>query len=143
MGRIEVTGELVARGPATAFVLDEAQAATVGDGAKRFAVLATVNGYSWRTTVTRMRGEFLVGLNREVREGAGVPAGEAVTLTLALDTEPREVGVPAALARRPDARLALAQEGGPGAPRGHGESNAGPGPMLTSRRGRRRPPRRR
>jgi len=59
----------MARGPAAAFVLDDDQVATVGEGAKRFPVVAIVNGYEWRTSVTRMRGEFLVGLNREVREG--------------------------------------------------------------------------
>lgn len=103
MGELTVTGDLAARGPAAAFVLDDEQVAVVGEGAKRFPVVATVNGYEWRTTVTRMRGEFLVGLNREVREGAGVQAGDTVTLTLRLDTAPREVEVPEALARALDA----------------------------------------
>ena len=79
----------------------------VGEGAKRFPVGATVNGYSWRTSVARMRGEFLVGLNREVREGAGVQAGDTVTLTLALDAEPREVTVPPALAADPETQAAF------------------------------------
>jgi hypothetical protein len=99
MGELTVTGDLVARGPAAAYVLDDEQVALVGEGAKRFPVVATVNGYEWRTSVTRMRGEFLVGLNREVRDGAGVQAGDTVTLTLRLDTAPREVEVPEALAR--------------------------------------------
>lgn len=103
MGELTVTGQLVARGPAAAFVLDDEQVAVVGEGAKRFPVLASVNGYEWRTSVARMRGEFLVGLNREVREGAGVQAGDSVTLSLALDTAPREVEVPEALARALDA----------------------------------------
>ena len=98
MGEITVTGELVARGPAAAFVLDDDQVATVGEGAKRFPVVATVNGYTWRTSVARMGGEFLVGLNKEVRTGADVQAGDTVTLQLALDTEPRTVEVPPALA---------------------------------------------
>jgi hypothetical protein len=103
MGAIKLTGELVARGPAAAFILDDEQVAAVGEGAKRFPVVAIVNGYTWRTSVARMRGEFLVGLNREVREGAGVQAGDTVTLELALDTEPRTVEVPAALAEALDA----------------------------------------
>ena len=103
MGELTVTGDLVARGPAAAFVLDDEQVAAVGEGAKRFPVVATVNGYEWRTSVSRMRGEFLVGLNREVREGAGVQAGDTVTLALRLDTAPREVEVPEALARALDA----------------------------------------
>ncbi|MBV9039634.1 MAG: DUF1905 domain-containing protein [Acidimicrobiia bacterium] len=72
--------------------------AEVGEGAKRFPVVATVNGYTWRTSVARMGGEFLVGLNREVREEAGVGAGAEVDVVLALDTKPREAEVPEDLA---------------------------------------------
>jgi len=79
-------------------VLDEEHVTAVGEGAKRFPVVATVNGYTWRTTVSRMRGEFLLGLNRSVREEAGVEAGDSVELELELDTAPREVEVPTALA---------------------------------------------
>jgi hypothetical protein len=111
MGSLTLTAELVARGPAAAFVLDDEQVAQVGDGAKRFPVVATVNGYAWRTTVTRMRGEFLVGLSRAVREAAGVQAGDTATLALELDTQPREVEVPDALAQAladdPPARAAF------------------------------------
>jgi hypothetical protein len=93
----------VARGPAAAFVLDDEQVAAVGEGAKRFPVIATVNGYTWRTSVARMGGEFLVGLNKEVCTGAGVQAGDTVSLELKLDSEPRTVDVPAALAEALDA----------------------------------------
>jgi hypothetical protein len=99
MGGMTMTGQLVARGPAAAFVLEDDQVAVVGEGAKRFPVVASINGYRWRTTVTRMKGEFLVGLNREVREGAGVQAGDTVTMALELDTAPRDVKVPEALAQ--------------------------------------------
>jgi uncharacterized protein YdeI (YjbR/CyaY-like superfamily) len=58
----------------------------------------TINGYTWRTTVARMRGEFLVGCSRAVRDAAGVQAGDTVTLRLELDLAPREVDVPEALA---------------------------------------------
>ena len=98
MGVIRFQTQLQPRGPAAAVILDDAQVADVGEGAKRFPVLATVNGYTWRTSVTRMKGEFLLGLNREVREGAGVQAGDQVEVAVELDTAPREVEVPAALA---------------------------------------------
>lgn len=78
-------------------VLDDAIVAMIGEGAKRFPVRATVNGYSWRSSVTRMRGEFLLGLSREVREAAGVQAGDVVEVQLELDEAPREVAVPPAL----------------------------------------------
>ncbi|MGI8713495.1 MAG: YdeI/OmpD-associated family protein [Solirubrobacteraceae bacterium] len=92
------------RGPAAAFVLDDEQVATVGEGAKRFPVAATINGRRLRLAVARMGGEFLVGLSKANRETAGVQAGDTVQLTLELDAAPREVEVPAALA------AALAQD---------------------------------
>ena len=97
MGSIAFRGTLEPRGPAAAVVLDDEQVAAVGEGAKRFPVVATVNGYSWRTTVTRMRGEFLVGLSKAVRQEAGAEAGDTVEVKLELDTAPREVEVPEAL----------------------------------------------
>lgn len=98
MGALAFTTTLQKRGPAAAVVLDDDQVATVGEGAKRFPVLATVNGYTWRTSVARMGGEFLVGLNREVRQAAAAEAGDTVQVRLELDTAPREVEVPEALA---------------------------------------------
>jgi hypothetical protein len=99
MGSARLTTTLVARGPAAAIVLADEQVAAIGEGARRFPVRATVNGYSWRTTVATMHGETLLGLNRAVRESAGVQAGDAVEVAIELDTAPREVDVPEALAR--------------------------------------------
>ena len=45
-----------------------------------------------------MGGEFLVGYATEVRAGADAHAGDAVEVTIELDTAPREVEVPEALA---------------------------------------------
>jgi hypothetical protein len=98
MGSLRLTTTLAARGPAAAVILNDEQVAAVGEGAKRFPVLATINGYSWRTTVTRMSGEFLLGLNRDVRGMARAEAGDAVEVGLELDTGPREVEVPEELA---------------------------------------------
>jgi uncharacterized protein YdeI (YjbR/CyaY-like superfamily) len=39
-----------------------------------------------------------VGLNREVRNAAGVEAGDSVQVMIELDTEPREVEIPEVLA---------------------------------------------
>jgi hypothetical protein len=98
MGAIQFRAPLQPRGPAAAVVLDDAQVAAVGEGARRFPVVATVNGYTWRTSVARMGGEFLLGLSKEVRQGAAVEAGDEVEVTVELDTAPREVEVPEALA---------------------------------------------
>jgi hypothetical protein len=95
---LSFSATLQKRGPAAAVVLDEEQVAVVGQGAKRFPVKATVAGYTWRARVARMGGEFLLGLNREVREAAGVEAGDTVSVVLAPDTEERTVDVPEDLA---------------------------------------------
>jgi hypothetical protein len=95
---IRFNAQLQPRGPAAAVVLDEAQVALVGEGAKRFPVVASVNGFTWRTTVTRMGGEYLVGLSRDVRQSAGVEAGDEVEVSLEFDGAPREVPVPEVLA---------------------------------------------
>jgi hypothetical protein len=111
MGVVRFKTQLQPRGPAAAVILDDAQVAAVGEGAKRFPVVATVNGYTWRTTVVRMGGEFLLGLSKEVRQGAGAEAGDEVDVTLELDTAPREVEVPealaAALAADPEAKASF------------------------------------
>lgn len=64
-------------------VLDEAQVAG-REGASRFPVVAAVDGCTWRTSVAPVGGEFLAGLNREVRDGAGVQAGGKSEVTIEL-----------------------------------------------------------
>lgn len=98
MGDLRFTTRLQPRGPAAAVVLDAEQVATLGEGKKRFPVVATVNGYAWRTSVASMGGEFLVGLSKAVREAAGVERESEVEVALELDAAPREVEVPPALA---------------------------------------------
>src|SRR3954468_1137990 len=71
-------------------------------GSKRPAVRATINGYTYRTSVASMGGVFMLPVSAEVRERARVAAGDSVDVHLELDTEPREVAVP------PDFATALA-----------------------------------
>ena len=68
----------------------------LGSG-KRLPVRVTVAGYSYRSTVAVMGGRTLVSLSKAHREAAGLKAGDAVTVTLALDAGPREVVVPSQL----------------------------------------------
>jgi bifunctional DNA-binding transcriptional regulator/antitoxin component of YhaV-PrlF toxin-antitoxin module len=73
---------------------------------KRPPVRATINGFTYRSSVASMGGKFMLGVPPEFREGAGVSGGDVVEIDLELDTEPRQVSIPAdfatALAR--DAR---------------------------------------
>jgi hypothetical protein len=82
----------------------------IGKG-KRPPVRVTLNGYTYRTTVAVMAGEYWLPLSAETRQAAGVKAGETVDVTLEMDTEPRTVEVPAdlsaALAQKPGAMQAF------------------------------------
>jgi hypothetical protein len=75
---------------------------------KRPAVRVTINGDTYRSTVASMGGEFMLPVSAEVRQSAGVAAGDEVEVDIELDTEPREVTVPPdfsdALDRDADAR---------------------------------------
>jgi len=65
---------------------------------KRPALVVTINGYSYRTTLATMSGTSILSLSAEHRNAAGVSAGDAVEVTLELDTQPRTVEVPDDLA---------------------------------------------
>lgn len=66
-------------------------------------VKVTIGAYTYRSTVAVMGGRFMLPLSAEHRTGAGVAAGDEVDVTLELDTEVREVEVPADLAAALDA----------------------------------------
>lgn len=65
----------------------------LGSG-KRPAVRTTINGYTYRSTVAPMGGEYMLPVSAEVRERAGVTAGDEVDVDVELDGAPREVSVP-------------------------------------------------
>ena len=88
---------------ATGIVVPEDVVAALGSG-NRPPVTVTVGGHSYRTTVARMGGRFLVPLSAENRTAAGVAAGDQVEVDIVLDGGPREVAVPG------DHAAALAQD---------------------------------
>jgi hypothetical protein len=75
---------------------------------KRPPIRVTINGYTYRSTVAVMGGDYMVGVNADNRAGADVAGGDQVDVDIELDTAPREVAVPAdfaaALDAEPDAR---------------------------------------
>ncbi|MEO9150754.1 MAG: YdeI/OmpD-associated family protein [Lapillicoccus sp.] len=104
--------ELEAHGrTATGVAVPEEVIAALGAG-RRAPVRATINGYTWRTSIGAMGGRALVGVNAEARTGAGVVAGEVVEIDLEHDPEPRTIEVPpdlaAALSASPVAAAAFA-----------------------------------
>ena len=77
-------------------------------GGKKPAVLVTIGGYSYRSTIAVMGGKFLIPLSSERRAESGIKGGDPVEVQLTLDDTPREVVVPddltAALAGDPVAK---------------------------------------
>jgi hypothetical protein len=61
---------------------------------KKPPVHVTINSYTYRSTVAVMGGEFMLPVSADVRERAGVKAGDEVDVDIELDSEPREVTVP-------------------------------------------------
>lgn len=92
---------------ATGFQVPPEVVEALGRG-KRPPVSVTINGYTYRSTVSAYGETFMLPLAAENRAGAGVAAGDEIEVTLELDEAPREVEVPAdlaaALADEPEAR---------------------------------------
>jgi len=68
-------------------------------GSKKPAVSVTINKYTYRSSIASMGGKFMLPISGEVRKNAGVEAGDTIDVEVALDTQPREVTVPADLAK--------------------------------------------
>ena len=77
----------------------------LGQG-RRPPVSVTIGGYTYRSTVGVMGGQFMLPLSAENRTAAGVAAGDEVEVEVELDTRSREVTVPADFAE------ALGQDAG-------------------------------
>jgi hypothetical protein len=101
--RLEITTILEPRGPAGAIVLDDAQVAAIGGGAKVFPVKVTVNGTPVPLRLARMGGENMIGFRKEIRTQLGVEIGDALHAIIERDDEPREVAIPDELQQALDA----------------------------------------
>lgn len=97
-GRVNATGL-----PVPPEALDE-----LGAG-KRPAVVVTVAGYTYRTSVGAMGGQSLIPLAAVHRAASGVAADDEVEVTIELDAAPREAVVPEEVAAALAAEPALAE----------------------------------
>lgn len=64
---------------------------------RRAPVRMTVNGHTYRSSLATVNGRTMVGISAENRDKAGVAGGEEVDVDIELDTQPREISVPADL----------------------------------------------
>lgn len=63
-------------------------------GKAKVPVKVTINGYTWRSTVGNRTGIQYIVVNSDARRGAGVRAGDLVTIALEPDSEKREIKIP-------------------------------------------------
>ena len=68
-------------------------------GKTRAPVKVTINGYTYRSTISSMGGGFLIPLRKSNREAAGLEGHETIEVRLELDTDKREVTPPADLVK--------------------------------------------
>ena len=67
-------------------------------GGKRPLITVTINGHTYPSAVGSMDGKAMIPVSAANRAAAGIAAGDTIEVTVELDTAPREVDVPAALA---------------------------------------------
>ncbi|WP_329004433.1 YdeI/OmpD-associated family protein [Kribbella sp. NBC_00709] len=95
---MKFSAELLSTGKNTAgFEVPESVVEALGGGG-RPKVSVTVNGYTFRTSIARMGGRYLLGFSAERRTEAGATPGEVLEVDVSLDTAPRELEVPEPLA---------------------------------------------
>jgi hypothetical protein len=94
---------------ATGLVVPPEVVESLGSG-KRPAVSVTINGFTYRSTVAVMGGQYMLPLSAENRTGAGVAAGEEIEVDVELDTAPRVVDVPEDFSKALDASPAARAE---------------------------------
>ena len=91
--------EAVEGSSAAFFVLPKKESAKFGVRG-RVPVTGTINGYAFRSSIFPVGdGTHYMALNKAVREGAGVTAGDRVKIVMETDTAPRTVTLPADLKR--------------------------------------------
>jgi hypothetical protein len=87
--------KILAAGKTAAGIEVPAKVVAALGSSKRPPVRATINGFTYRSTVAVMGGKFMLGVSNDVRKSAGVAAGDTVDIDLELDDKPREVELPA------------------------------------------------
>jgi hypothetical protein len=83
---------VTAAGNNTGIVVPENVIERLGAG-RRPAVVVSVNGYEYRSTVAVMDGKHMISISAAVRKETGLAGGDPIHVTLTLADTPREVNV--------------------------------------------------
>ncbi len=68
-------------------------------GKVRAPVNTTINSFTFRTTTFSMGGVFFIPVNKQNREGAGIGAGDKISVQMETDDAPRVIEPPADLVK--------------------------------------------
>jgi hypothetical protein len=96
---VKLRATILQTGKTAAGIRIPASVLTALGRSKRPAVRATINGYTYRTSIGSMGSHSMLPVSVQARSEAGVSAGDEITLHLELDTAPRTVDVPKDLAK--------------------------------------------
>jgi hypothetical protein len=80
-------------GKNTGLLIPDEIVEALGSGRKP-AVVVTVAGHTYRSTIGSRGGRYLISVSSDIRKITGLAGGEDVDVELELDTSPREVTVP-------------------------------------------------
>ena len=97
---------LTGGGTASGIVVPEEIMAQLGP-AKRYPVVVTIGDFSYRSSVSWYKGAFMISVSLAVKAESGLTGGDAITVTLEHDTEPRVLELPAPVADALEAAGAL------------------------------------
>ena len=86
-------------GKNTAIIVPDEVVASFGPG-KRHKLVVTLNGYSYRSSVSPFKGQNMISLSAENCAKSGVAGGDVLEVQLELDDAPRVVELPADVAER-------------------------------------------
>jgi len=102
--------EILASGKTAAGIVVPSDVLDALAAGRKPAVRVTINGYTYRSSVATVDGRPMIGVSNDVRNAAGIAAGQIVDVDLEVDTEKRTVALPdelvALLAADPIARAA-------------------------------------
>jgi hypothetical protein len=89
----------------TGMEIPEDVVTALGSG-KKPPVRVTINGFTYRSSVAVMGGRYMVGISADNRAATGVAGGDEIDVDIVVDSQPREVAVPADFAAALDAEPA-------------------------------------
>ncbi len=73
---------------------------------KKPLIKVTINNFTYRSAVAVMNNAYMVGVSAENRVGANVKGGDAIEVTIELDTEERTIELPSEFKKALDKNIA-------------------------------------